>query len=379
MSGRRLRRRIAENAARVMLDAKSDLPLWEARNQAAASLGVDANARSIRLPSDREIQQQLELLLERSEDRWPSVREKRLCALRLMWSLGDENPRYLAPKGSEKAPHYGGTLLVTAGTGSSNQAPALPGLAAEISNIPHDDGVMAAVKALCAKSNEATGAIPGEVFQVSLWSGRGIAVEFALVRVREPLRLKAEAADIGRAEGIEIVEAGILADYPDICLDDLREGFQPWTDPFPCYDLLLKRLDGAKTGRVTGSSDWLDESLFLFLEVREAYPFDEEMLLGALLRHVGRVLNPRDPVMAGVRALRGLITPRTEFLIEFQGVGTEIWRTKLGKRLRSQLCQSPYFEDLLVLERIVSESSALSGRAPSIEECLDYCRELSNW
>lgn len=295
-----------------------------------------------------------------------------------MWSLGDENPRYLAPKASEKAPHYGGAILVVAGMGSSNQAPALPGLAAEISNIPHDDGVMAAVKTLCAKSDEAARTIPGEVFQVSLWSGRSIAVEFALVRVREPLRFKAEAAD-GRAVGIEAVEEGILADYPDIRLDDLREGFQPWADPFPCYDLLLRRLDGAKTGRVTGGGDWLDESLFLFLEVREAYPFDEEMLLGALLRHVGRVLDSRDPVKAGIRALRGLITPRTEFLIEFQGVGTEIWRTKLGKRLRSQLCQSPYFEDLLVLERIVSESSALSGRAPSIEECLDYCRELSNW
>ena len=46
--------------------------------------------------------------------------------------------------------------------------------------------------------------------------------------------------------------------------------------------------------------------------------YDEEFQLAALLHDVGKAIEPRDPVAAGLEALSGHITPRTAWLIEHQ-------------------------------------------------------------
>ena len=54
----------------------------------------------------------------------------------------------------------------------------------------------------------------------------------------------------------------------------------------------------------------LYHSLQVFELAREALPYDEEFLLAALLHDVGKAIDARDHVAAGLEALDGHITPR---------------------------------------------------------------------
>ncbi len=61
--------------------------------------------------------------------------------------------------------------------------------------------------------------------------------------------------------------------------------------------------------------DALYHSLQVFELAREERGYDEEFLLAALLHDVGKAIDPSDHVVAGLQALEGTITERTETLI----------------------------------------------------------------
>ena len=60
----------------------------------------------------------------------------------------------------------------------------------------------------------------------------------------------------------------------------------------------------------------LYHSLQVFELAREELPYDEEFLLAALLHDVGKAIDRREHMAAGLEALDGFITPRTAWLIE---------------------------------------------------------------
>ena len=62
----------------------------------------------------------------------------------------------------------------------------------------------------------------------------------------------------------------------------------------------------------------------------DARPYDEEFLLAALLHDVGKGIDPTDHVGAALQALDGLITERTQFLIEHHMHAQEYQAGTLG-------------------------------------------------
>src|SRR5438270_274594 len=75
-------------------------------------------------------------------------------------------------------------------------------------------------------------------------------------------------------------------------------------------------------------------SLKVFEQARDRQPYDEEFLLAALLHDVGKAIDPRDHVGAGLLALEGLITERTQFLIAHHMDAHGVRSGKIGAKLR---------------------------------------------
>jgi hypothetical protein len=109
---------------------------------------------------------------------------------------------------------------------------------------------------------------------------------------------------------------------------------------------------------------------------RDRRPYDEEFLLAALLHDVGKGLDRSNHVEAALQALEGLITERTQFLIEHHMHAHDYRAGKLGARLRRELEASPDFEELKLLHEC-----DVGGRVPgavvgTVDEALDFLREL---
>ena len=80
----------------------------------------------------------------------------------------------------------------------------------------------------------------------------------------------------------------------------------PSHDRFRIYELLLWPLENVKESvAIHPEGDALYHSLQVFELAREAIPYDEEFLLAALLHDVGKAIDPRDHVAAGLEALDG--------------------------------------------------------------------------
>src|SRR5262249_53885458 len=121
----------------------------------------------------------------------------------------------------------------------------------------------------------------------------------------------------------------------------------------------------------------LYHSLQVFELAREERAYDEEFLLAALLHDVGKAIDPADHVLAGLQALGGTITERTETLIAFHMDAHAYRQGTLGGRKRMRLQQSEHFEDLMLLRQC-----DVGGRQPGaivceMTEALEYIRELS--
>jgi predicted HD phosphohydrolase len=148
-------------------------------------------------------------------------------------------------------------------------------------------------------------------------------------------------------------------------------------DRFAIYKLRLEPLEAIKQN-VTyhPEGDALYHSLQVFGLARDVRPYDEEFLLAALLHDVGKAVDPKNHVFAGLEALRGTITERTRWLIEHHmDLLARPGRT-ISPRLRQELVESEYYDDLVLL-RDIDEAGRVPGvPVDSIEEALDYVRTL---
>ena len=123
--------------------------------------------------------------------------------------------------------------------------------------------------------------------------------------------------------------------------------------------------------------DALYHSLQVFDHARDASPYDEEFLLAALLHDVGKAIDPQDHVAAGLEALDGFITERTQWFIEHHMEAQQDLDHTLGHRARRRLEESPDYDDLLTLARCDRAGRQIGAQAPELEEALDYLRELA--
>jgi hypothetical protein len=149
-------------------------------------------------------------------------------------------------------------------------------------------------------------------------------------------------------------------------------------DRFRVYQMLLAPLEAVKQNpKYHPEGDALYHSLQVFELARAELPYDEEFQLAALLHDVGKAIEPRESVAAGLEALSGHITPRTAWLIEHQPHAEALRDGTLGARSRRRLEANESFHDLMLLHDCERRGHASGVSVPELEEALEHVRELA--
>ncbi len=157
---------------------------------------------------------------------------------------------------------------------------------------------------------------------------------------------------------------------------DDSDGFDD--ERFAVYRELLTPLEQVRQDKIRHpEGDALYHSLQVFTLAREALPYDEEFLLAALLHDVGKAIDSRDHVRAGLTALAGWITERTAWLIEHHQEAQRIYDGTIGARARRRLWKADDHEELLLLSRFDREGRVPGAQVPEVEEALDSVKEVA--
>ena len=182
---------------------------------------------------------------------------------------------------------------------------------------------------------------------------------------------------IPRASIAEL-EQLLAHEYPDVALEEAVLEAESKVDRFQIYEMLLVPLESVKESpKYHPEGDVLYHSLQVFDLARNELPYDEEFLSAALLHDVGKGIDRRDHIAAGLEALEGFITPRTTWLIEHHGQAHGLRDGTLGARARRRLAASEDYDELLLLAECDSAGRAVGVEAPDMEEALEYLRELA--
>jgi hypothetical protein len=362
MSQGKLRQAIALEAARLMYE-RVESEYFTAKRKAAKRL-CRQWVKPEDLPSNAEIRQQIQTFarIHEGDRRTVNLRDMRLEALRMMRLLRTFRPRLIGSvmtghvrKGSDIDLHL------------FSDSPALITDRLEQAGCQYDLERKQVVKHgearvfthihVYDRFNFELTVYPEDkahyVFKSSI-TGKGI--ERASIRELEEL--------LGR-------------EYPELNLDEEIQAAESEIDPYPLFRMLLLPLENVQGSPVYHpEGDVLYHSLQLFELARDRRPYDEEFLLAALLHDVGKGLDRSNHVEAALQALEGLITERTQFLIEHHMHAHDYRAGKLGARLRRELEASPDFEELMLLHEC-----DVGGRVPgavvgTVDEALDFLREL---
>jgi predicted HD phosphohydrolase len=359
----KLRRQIAWEAARLMYDRRES-EYYRAKMKAARRV-CKGWVKPLDLPSNAEIRDQIQSLarLHEGPQRLANLREMRLEALRMMRILRRFRPRLI---GSVMTGH------VRAGS--------------DIDLHLFADSVEGITAALEAE---------GCVFDVERKRVRKDGEErtFTHVHVRDrfPFELTVYPADkahyvfkssitgkaIERASIAEL-EQLLQREYQDLDLDEVVAEIEDKVDRFQVYEALLLPLENVKQSRkYHPEGDALYHSLQVFDLARDELPYDEELLLAALLHDVGKAIEPADHVAAGLEALAGFITERTAWLIEHHHDGQAALDGTLGLRAKRRLQREDSYEELLLLARCDRAGRTAGVPASELDEALDYVRDLA--
>ncbi len=174
------------------------------------------------------------------------------------------------------------------------------------------------------------------------------------------------------------LEQLLRQEYPELDVDAAVVAADDKADRFQVYQALLLPLEQVQEDpRYHPESDALYHSLQVFDLARDALPYDEEFLLAALLHDVGKAIDRYEHVAAALEALEGFVPPRTAWLIEHHMTAHELREGTLGVRARRRLEQNESYDELLLLSRCDSQGRRQGTEVPSVDEALEYLRELS--
>lgn len=366
MSNGKLRQQIAWEAARLMYE-RAESEYYRAKLKAARRM-TGGWVKPKDLPSNREIRDEIQVFarLYEGQHRLDNLREMRIAALRMMHVLRAFRPRLI-----------GSTL-----TGHIRQG-------SDIDLHVFSDSVEAVTAAL---------ELEGLSCEVQRKQIRKQGVEriythvhvvdrfaFELTVYAENLahyisRSSVTGKPIERASIAEL-EALLAKEYPDLKIDDALAEAENQVDRFQIYQMLLLPLEQVKQSpKYHPEGDALYHSLQVFDLATDELPYDEEFLLAALLHDVGKAIDPRDHVAAGLEALEGFITPRTAWLIEHHMEAHALHDGTLGQRARRRLAESEHFEELVLLARCDRRGRTAGVAVTELEDALAYLRELEgNW
>ena len=364
MADERIRRQVALLAARLMYD-RQESEYFTAKRKAAKQLGVEYRYRPGDLPSNREIRDQIQALAnlyEGRDKRTEHILDMRLEALRMMRLLSAFRPRLI-----------GSVLTGHVRRGSDVDLHVFTDHLSSVTSLLEDENLRHAVEhKRVIKHNEE------RVFTHVHVAGRfnfELTV-YAEDKVNYAFKSSITGTAIERASIAELEEL-LRREHPGVDLDAAAERLEDHVDRFELYRMLLEPLEGVKQNRAHHpEGDALYHSLQVFELARLQRPWDEEFLLAALLHDVGKAIDPADHVAAGLAALEGSVSPRTEFLVAHHMDALAYADGTLGHRARERLRQSNDFDDLMLLRELDTAGRRRGVIVCSIAEALAHVRAL---
>ena len=122
--------------------------------------------------------------------------------------------------------------------------------------------------------------------------------------------------------------------------------------------------------------DALNHSLQVYDLVCDEVPYDEEMLLAALLHDVGKGIDPKNHLEAGLGVLGETITERTVWLIANCHEARKIKEGTIGMRARKRLQNSENYEDIILLAESDLQGRQVGVSIPQLDDALEHIRSL---
>ncbi|MHB8865576.1 MAG: HD domain-containing protein [Pirellulaceae bacterium] len=317
------------------------------------------------LPSNAEIRDEIQGLarLYEGESRTVNLREMRLEALRMMRALVRFRPRLI-----------GSVLTGHVRVGSDIDIHVFADSVEAVTHILDEQGMVYDVerKRVRKQGEERifTHIHVQDRFPFEL-------TVYPSIKARVVFKSSITGKAIERASVAQL-EQLLEAEYPLLQVDSAVAEMEERMDRFQVFEALLLPLEYVKENpRYHPEGDALYHSLQVFDLARDELPYDEELLLAALLHDVGKAIDREDHVAAGLDALRGFVTERTAWLIEHHMVGHGLLDGTIGARARRRLQQSEHFEELQLLCECDRDGRQVGVVAPELDEALEYLRELS--
>jgi hypothetical protein len=362
MSGTKLRRQIAWEAARLMYD-RVESEYYQAKMKAARRI-CRGWVKPADLPSNAEIRDEIQQFARMFEgqQQQANLREMRLAAFFMMKRIANFRPRLI-----------GSVLTGHVRDGSDIDIHVFSDSIDSVCQRLENEGFFYEVqRKQVRKDGEAktyvhihfTDRFP---FELTVYGA-----DQAHVVLKSSITGKAQE----RASLAEL-EIMLLREYRDVDLETEVYAVETKIDRFQLYEAVLLPLERVNQGRKHHpEGDALYHSLQVFALACDEVPYDEEFLLAALLHDVGKAIDPQDHVLAGLQALDGFITERTHWLIEHHMTGHKILDGSVGRRMRRRLQASEYYEELVLLARCDQGGRERGVAVPDVGETLDYLREL---
>ncbi len=364
MSDGKLRQAIALEAARLMYE-RVESEYFTAKRKAAKRLCPKRGGavKPEDLPSNAEVREQVQLFarIHEGDRRTENLRDMRLEALRMMRLLRRFRPRLI-----------GSVMTGHVRQGSDVDLHVFCDSPALIADLLEQEGCQYDVeRKQVVKHGETRLFTHVHVYDRFTFELTVYPEDKAHYVFKSSITGKAiERASVAELEGF------LAREYPGLDLDGALLAAEAASDPYPLFRLLLLPLESVQGPAAHHpEGDVLYHSLQVFELARGARPYDVELLQAALLHDVGKGLDRSNHVEAGLDALEGLITKRTEFLIAHHMHAHEYRRGTLGGRLRRQLEASPDFEDLLLLQECDAGGRVSGALVGTVDEALDYLRQ----
>jgi len=359
----KLRQSIALEAARLMYE-RVETEYFTAKRKAAKRL-CRGSVKPSDLPSNSEIRDQIQLFarLHEGDKRTANLKEMRLAALQIMRLLRLFKPRLI---GSVMTGHIrkGSDIDIHVFTNS-------PGL---VTDMLENEGYQHEVERKAITKFQETRVfthihvLDHYNFELTVYDEDKAHYVF-----KSSITGKA----IERASIAELEEL-LIREYPDMDLDADMKSQEVETDAYALYRMLLMPLENVQQSpKHHPEGDVQYHLLQVFELARDCRPYDEEFLLAALLHDVGKGIDPADHVGAALSMLDGLLTERTQFLIEHHMDALAYKAGTLGARMRRQLEASEHFEDLLLLRELDTKGRVRGAMVGTVDEALDYLKQLS--
>jgi hypothetical protein len=148
-------------------------------------------------------------------------------------------------------------------------------------------------------------------------------------------------------------------------------------DRFDYYRRLVAALEQVKlNSEFHPEGDALTHTLQVFELARHELPYDEEFLLASLLHDVGKAIDRRDHIAAGLTALQGQITERTAWIIEHHTEANQLAEGRLGIRARHRLEAHEDFDTLTLFSKCDRGGRERSMQTMDLDEAIEYVRQL---